>query len=300
MIPQEPEARGRIPRCRGSVSGRRAGHFTTRCPPDHWPVRTPGAGRRSERRLTMIMSPPKCPPWRWRRSRSNRTRHRSADLALLIMMEKGRNDAMPSPRSHHRRSTSRRRAAGRSHRRDPYLQVVDERGSFGLRCASTCTNAPPRLGGAFAESFSVQHAEVSKLAKAEPHRRLRHCNVLQREDSPHLVQSEISEVAIRTCSKQGAEGSRQSTFVDVGDAAQIGHVRILFRIGTCDLFETSDQLSIALSPRVCHERASILSSRFFCNTFLIPLMCVTVFDLAQSDPQGRVWRETEQTRNMPS
>jgi hypothetical protein len=53
----------------------------------------------------------------------------------------------------------------------------DESRSLELRSSVYGAGAASALRWTFAEGFSIQHAEPPKLAKSEPHRRLRHRDV---------------------------------------------------------------------------------------------------------------------------
>ena len=106
--------------------------------------------------------------------------------------------------------------------------------------------ASPGLRWAFAERSSVKHPELSELNKAKPYGGLCYGYFLGQEDSFDLTQTKMLEIAARPDTEDLAEGSRQSTLVDIGYAAQVCHVHERCYICSRDLLETVHNLSVSL------------------------------------------------------
>ena len=94
--------------------------------------------------------------------------------------------------------------------------------------------------------FFILHSETSKLNKAKSHGGLRYGYFFGQEDSFDLAQPKVLHIAIRSNAAYLAEGSQQSTLVETGFVAQIGHLHERPQICARDLLKMIDNLSIPL------------------------------------------------------
>ena len=106
--------------------------------------------------------------------------------------------------------------------------------------------------------FFILHSETSKLNKAKSHGGLRYGYFFGQEDSFDLAQPKVLQIAIRSNAAYLAEGSQQSTLVETGYVAQIGHLHERPQICARDLLKMIDNLSIPLDSLCRSGRISIV------------------------------------------
>jgi hypothetical protein len=112
-------------------------------------------------------------------------------------------------------------------------------------------SASSGLRRTFAERFSVQHPELSKLAKAESHGGFRYRCFFGQENLSHLAEPEIKEIAVRADASDLAKGSRESALIDAGHAAQICNPHERPYVCARDLLAMLNNVSIPLIARRC-------------------------------------------------
>jgi hypothetical protein len=126
-------------------------------------------------------------------------------------------------------------------------------------------SASSRFRRTFAECFSVEHPELSKLAKAESHGGFRYRSFLAQESLSDLAKPQIQEMAVRANAADLAKGSRQSTLIDAGHAAQICNPHERPYVCARDLLAMLNNVSIPLMARRCGSGlASVLPAH--CGT----------------------------------